>query len=66
VGGTVNPKATSASRTRIRSVITSAQPASRLSASSRAAIAAAWAIELTLNGEQTLRSAVATSGEPIA
>ena len=60
VGGTVQPSAISASRTRVRSLTVSSTRSSSSASAAREAMAAAWASRLTVNGSMVARTAAAT------
>ena len=65
VGGTAQPSASSASRTRARSFTVFSTRSSSSGSAASEATAAAWATELTVNGSMVLRTASATGGCPI-
>ncbi len=60
VGGTAQPSATSASRTRVRSLTVSSTRSNSSSSAASEATAAACAMLFTLNGSMTVRAAAAT------
>jgi hypothetical protein len=65
VGGTVQPWATSSSRTRDRSLTTWSTRSSSSASAASEATAAAWASAFTENGSMVLRTASATGSCPI-